>query len=291
MHNPGIDLAPGHKQGFLVTSPILLACGVIGIGDQVDSGLDIQRLGGVVVGPVRQRPHRGSPPPRLAETPGLMVLDVGLQNRGLKAVQKRYIRYWPRLKTPVIVHLADTDFHALANVAEELTLAEGVYAFELRCPPVLPNGEAPRRWLAQALRAILERTDLPVWVKLPLVLHGENSAAQLGQSAVDNGAVSLVVGEAPTGILPQHPTLQPAPLIRGSLYGPMVYPLMLATLHELAQQQLPAALIACGGIHTLVHAKQALAHGATALQIDSAAWIEPGLPRRLHEQLLSESTS
>jgi len=41
---------------------------------------------------------------------------------------------------------------------------------------------------------------------------------------------------------------------------------------------LPCPIVAAGGIHSILQARQALAAGATAIQIDSALWVEPGLP-------------
>ncbi|MCB0123479.1 MAG: hypothetical protein KDE58_14600, partial [Caldilineaceae bacterium] len=76
----------------MTTSPILLAAGIVGMGDTVHPAMDLPQLGGVVVGPIRRRAHAGSSPPRLAEAPGLIALDVGLQNRGLAAILKRYTR-------------------------------------------------------------------------------------------------------------------------------------------------------------------------------------------------------
>ena len=50
-----------------------------------------------------------------------------------------------------------------------------------------------------------------------------------------------------------------------------------------AKLDLSCVLIACGGIHTLFQVQQALTAGAQAVQIDSAVWVEPGLPARLAE--------
>lgn len=283
---PQIDLAPMHKLGFVAHSPILLAAGVIGAGDTVMAGLELSELGGVVIGPVLRKAHGGTAPPRLAESSGMIVLDVGLQNRGLSAILKRYASSWSRLGSPVIVQLADTDPHALGRVAEALSGIEQVAALELAFPAQLPENTTARRWLEQALRALTEHSDLPIWVKLPL--HDR----RIGRWAVDYGVVGLVVGQPPVGTLPYaalSAAKEPGNLVRGALYGPAVYPLMLTALTELVQLQLPATLIACGGIHTVDQARQALALGASAVQIDSAAWIEPGLPFRLHKALCSES--
>jgi len=307
---PSIDLAPMHKLGFVTTSPVLLAAGIVGAGDTIMPGMVPKRLGGVVVGPIRRHPNAGSSPPRLAERGSTLLLDVGAQNRGITAILKRYTRTWSRLDTPIIVHLADTEPRFIATVAERLSTIDCVSALELALPPTMPDLDAADRWLQQALHQLAERSDLPIWVKLPL-----QDAKYLGQTAVEHGAVGLVVGQPPVGALSvQHsylsrptrssntaltnppdnfsdnlsdkPASNPTPsLLRGTLYGPSVFPLMLAALVEVVQLELPVALIACGGIHTVEDAKQLLALGANAIQIDSAAWIEPGLPQRIDAAL------
>lgn len=287
-----IDLAPGHKHGLIATSPIWLAGGIIGIGDTFPPGLEPSQLGGVVVGPIQRHPSAGTPPPRLAQAPGLFVLETGLQNRGVSATIKRYVRHWSRLQCPVVVQLADTEPHILAAVVERLSTIEILSGFELILPRRLRQDLAdPGRtstWLMEALRAIIEVSDLPVWVKLPL-----DRATLWGPAAVDGGAVGLVLGEAPRGLLISPNTAvdagtQTGMLVRGSLYGPALFPLMLAALDELCKLALPAAIIACGGIHTAAQAAQVLAIGASAVQIDSAAWVEPGLPIRINQVLLGE---
>ena len=59
------------------------------------------------------------------------------------------------------------------------------------------------------------------------------------------------------------------------------FALMLPVLRALARLQLPAALIACGGIHTVAQMQQALDAGADAVQMDTAVWVEPALPNWL----------
>jgi dihydroorotate dehydrogenase len=61
----------------------------------------------------------------------------------------------------------------------------------------------------------------------------------------------------------------------------LTFALMLPVLRALARLQLPAALIACGGIHTIAQMEQALAAGASAVQVETALWVEPALPNWL----------
>ena len=73
-----IELAPRHKIGLPVDSPILLAAGSVGFGEAIHPAIDTNRLGGIVVGPITRHSIRGSDTPRMAETDGGFVLQTGL---------------------------------------------------------------------------------------------------------------------------------------------------------------------------------------------------------------------
>ncbi len=118
--------------------------------------------------------------------------------------------------------------------------------------------------------------DLPLWVKAPLA-----TAVQLAPAVVEAGAVGLVVGQPLAGAGMRLPGDGSSQAVYGDLFGPLAFAPMLATLLQVAALQLPCALIACGGVHTLDQVRQALAAGAAAVQMDSAVWVEPGLPGRL----------
>jgi len=264
-----IDLAPNHKIGLTVANPVLLAAGTIGYGEAVPKGLDLTRLGAVVVGPVVQSSRMGAALPRLAETNGGFVLETGLQNRGIGAVSRHFAKLWPQLGCPVIVQVADTQPSALTKVAVQLSASVGVSGLELLLPR---NADAE---LTRSLvRAVTRHCDLPLWVKLPL-----DRAVGLAPVAIEAEAMGLVVGLPLIGAAAGGGLHAPAgAVVTGALFGPLTFAPMLAGLLAVAKLNLPCALIACGGIHTLTQAQQALAAGAHALQIDSALWVEPGLP-------------
>lgn len=269
-----INLAPNHKLGLLVKKPILLAGGTIGYGEALAPGVQTERLGGVVVGPILLNSRGGAEQPRLAEVNGGFVLETGLQNRGVTAVLKHFARFWPRLGTPVIAQLAESQPNSLAKLVAQLTSKGDLSALEL-----LPPRNVTSEELRALIRTVLKECDLPLWVKLPL-----ERASELSPVAVAAGAVGLVIGQPPLGtaLRAAGADLPPQP-VTGSLYGPAAFVPMLTCLLAVARLQLPAALIACGGIHTMTQVQQALAVGAQAVQLDSALWIEPGLPARLAE--------
>lgn len=267
-----IDLAPGHKTGLLVKNPVLLAGGSIGYGEAVASGVDVKALGAVVVGPVLRQSGSGIAPPRVAELPGGMVLGVGAQNRGVNDVVKRFGRQWARLGAPVVVQVAENRPSALAFVLERLATVDAVAGIEL-----LLGGGAEAEAVQRAVYTAMQITDLPVWVKLPLA-----EAAVLAPVAVAAGAVGIVVGQPPLAAAWRVMATGAPALVQGTLSGPVVFHLMLAALLAVSKLALPAALIACGGIHTAEQAHTALQiTGVRACQIDSALWIEPSLPGRL----------
>jgi dihydroorotate dehydrogenase (NAD+) catalytic subunit len=268
-----IDLAPNHKLGLSVKNPVLLAGGTIGYGEAIHSGLDLKPLGGVVVGPLLRHSAAGPAPPRLAEVPGGFVMAAGTQNRGIQDVIKRFARLWARLGTPVIVQVAEQRPDALAFLLEQLVTIEAVVALEL-----LIGQGADAESVKRMVQTTAQISDLPIWVKTPLA-----ETVRLAPIAVDAGAVGVVVGQPPLAAA-QRPALDGVTptLVYGSLHGPATYPLMLATLLAVSRLALPAALIACGGIHTPEQAQTVLRiPSVCALQVDSALWVEPGLPAQL----------
>ncbi len=270
-----IELAPHHKIGLPVENPVLLAGGTIGYGEACHAGLELGKLGGVVVGPVMRHSTAGSTPPRYGAVDGGIVLQSGLQNRGVGAVLRRFGRSWPGLGCPVIVQIADLQPELVGQVARRIHEAPGVSGIEL-----LLSHHVDASMAQQLLHAVVRVGDQPVWAKLPL-----GCASELAEAAIAGGASALVVGSPPPGATLRKRDDGTRQAIVGGLHGPSAFAPMLASLLRLAKMDLPGALIACGGIHTLEQAQQTLAAGAAALQIDSAVWIEPGLPARLAKEL------
>jgi len=264
-----IELAPGHKVGLPVDSPILLAGGSVGYGESMHRGIDTAQLGGLVVGPMTRYSIRGSDGPRLAETSGGFVLHTGLQNRGVAAVVKKFARLWPRLGCPVIAQIADNTAEDAASTARRLAPVDGLAGLEVRLAPEATPGD-----VRSLLRALRRGADLPLWARLPL-----HNTTALALDAVEAGADALVVGlpARGAGFTPG------GELVRGELYGPAAFAPMLARLCAVADLTLDRPLIACGGIHTPQQVRQTLAAGASAVQLDSVVWIEPDAVKKILE--------
>ena len=172
-----IELAPGHKQGLPCENPVWIAGGMVGYGEAMARGLDLSALGGVVVGPILASSRAGASLPRVAHTVGGMVLESGLQNRGVGNTLRRYGNLWPKMGCPVVAQVADNDPASMGILAARVANAPGIMGLELL--PLTHDVELAARMVRQVART----SDLPVWVKLPL-----QDAVAWAKPLVENGA-------------------------------------------------------------------------------------------------------
>ncbi len=255
-----IDLAPAHKRGLALNSPLLNAAGLLGFADEYAGLIDFARLGAFVTNPITFRartPARGA---HVREFDGGLLLHTGLPNPGLRGAVRQYARKWARLACPVLVHVAATTPDEVAACVERLEALENVAGVELGLRDDVTDAEA-----AEAVAAAASLGSLPVLVRLPLL-----AAARLAPAVQGAGPQALVVGAPPRGTLP----LPEGGLLTGRLYGPGVFPLALRAVQEVhGETALP--LVGAGGVGSLEQARAMLGAGAAAVQVGAAAWRDP----------------
>ncbi|MBI5830667.1 MAG: nitronate monooxygenase [Chloroflexi bacterium] len=254
-----IDLAPSHKTGLPLASPLIAGGGAFGFADEYASLVDFSRLGAFVTNPLTLRPRTPAQGTRVVPFPGGVLVHTGLPNPGLSAALRDYERKWTRLGCPVIVHLAADTVSDLINCVDKLERVDSVAGIEIgfRDDEPLTNAEALLRAAAQTARQ-------PVIAGLP---HAR--AAAFARMAEKAGAQALTVTAPPRGTLWREGNW-----VTGRLYGPTLLPRALALVRELkTQTALP--IIGAGGVHSRADMDAMLEAGATAVQIDSVVWVEP----------------
>lgn len=258
-----IDLAPHHKIGLPLSSPVLIGAGFGGYGDAYEKLIDLSSFGALVTNPITLRPQQGTPPPRLLETEHGFILNTGHHNPGVKKVLRQYGKSWTRLKRPIIAHLPAAEPDSLERTARALSSHPAIAAIEVGIPPDAYPADVTA-WLS----AIQAGCELPILAKLPLA-----APPDIIEAAADACANALVLGTPPVGSMPLAGA---ATILTGELWGPHLYYL---TLHQTLEvrRTVDLPLIAASGIHTLAAAKYLLAHGATAIQLDSLLMIDPAL--------------
>jgi dihydroorotate dehydrogenase (NAD+) catalytic subunit len=83
-----IELAPHHKTGLPISSPLMPAAGVFGYGECYRDLIDDEALGALVTNPVSLRPRTAARAPRIAVHGETFVVHTGLPNPGLKRVRR-----------------------------------------------------------------------------------------------------------------------------------------------------------------------------------------------------------
>jgi dihydroorotate dehydrogenase (NAD+) catalytic subunit len=193
------------------------------------------------------------------------LIRTGAANPGLARTLRdsRWVRAWADSRVPVIVALAAQGVRDWPAMSARVERVEGVGGIELQLNPALDA--------VDAIRATRAATELPILAKLDL-----DNAMAIAAGCLAAGANALVIGRAPRGMV-----MLGGRAWHGRLFGPASKPFALRILAELAALKLDAPLVASGGIHSVEDAREFLAAGAAAVEIDSAVWIDPSVVQRM----------
>jgi dihydroorotate dehydrogenase len=257
-----IEITRPGKNSLIIETPVMPAAGTVGYGDLYRDLVNFEKLGALVTNPVTYQPWHPATGTRVVPLPAGVLMHTGLPNPGLSKITGKYRGLWKTLPLPVIVHVVATTETDTHRCAELLDREDTVDALELGLNDDVSPGEAER-----LVRAAADATDKPLLVRLPL-----NEALELSEAAADGGAGGLVVAAPPRGTARD----QTGRLVSGRLYGPMIKPLALRTVGQVARRaNIP--VVGAGGVHSAQDARDFLEAGARAVQIDSLTWIAPNM--------------
>lgn len=250
---------------------------------------DLSRLGAVTTKGVANRPWEGNPTPRIAETYGGMLNSVGLQNPGIEAFLEEELPYLKQFDTRVIVNVAGHSVEEYCETVERLSEAEGVDLLELNisCPNVKEGGigfGTDPAMAARVTREVKRVAKQPLIVKLtPNVTDIEEIAKAVEAEGAD--AVSLIntLLGMKIDIRRKRPVLAN---VTGGLSGPAVKPVAVRMVYQV-RQAVKLPIIGLGGIATGEDAVEFLMAGADAVEVGTAALINPTAPIEVLEGLRS----
>ncbi len=269
-------------------NPILTASGTFGYGLEFTPFVNLARLGDICTKGLSLEPHAGNEPPRIWETPSGMLNAIGLQNVGVEAFLEEKLPKLRRLEATVIANVwgdLEEDYVAVVGALEE---ADGIAAIELNisCPNVekggmlFGNSQSATASLVARVRAATRR---PLIVKLspnaPDLVESARAASGAGADALS--LVNTFVGMAidPETALPR------ISFGTGGLSGPAIRPLAVRMVYQVARALPGVPLIGIGGISDLSDVLEFLAAGATAVQVGTANFKDPGVSERLVDEL------
>lgn len=266
--------------GLVLPTPVMIASGCAGTGKELAGLVDLHKVGAVVSRSITLHPQRGSPTPRIAETPAGVLWSTGHQNPGIEAFLTEEL---PRLArgTHVIVSIAGSSLEDFVRLTSILQGRPEVAAIETCLSG--PDEELGRAELgvhadraAEVVGAVARMSLVPTFAKLPI--HGPDLGGT-AQAVVRAGAHGLTIGGPPPALGVDVDRLRPAlGAVTGWLSGPAIRPLMLRAVFEVARAVPGTPIVAVGGIRTGDDAVAAILAGAWAVQVGTATLIDPDAP-------------
>ena len=143
-------LAVDLGAGLVLPTPVLVASGCAGTGRELTGLVDLKKVGGLVSRSITLEARKGTPPPRIAETPSGTVWTTGLRTPGSRPSSTRSCRGWRDPGPPVIVSVAGGSLEEYVRLIGALQTRPEVAAIELHLSG--PDEELHRDVLGRARR-------------------------------------------------------------------------------------------------------------------------------------------
>lgn len=267
-------------------NPILVASGTFGYAREAAAFVDFTQLGGIIPKTITPQPRAGNPPPRTIETSCGMLNSIGLDNDGLDAFIEKHMEYLLGLDCPIIANIAGHNADEFVVMAERLSEFPGLAGIELNvsCPNVSGGtdfGTDPEL-TRSVVGSVCDVSRLPVVAKLtPNVAN----IVEIAQAAAEAGADAVTLINTLMGMAIDWRRRRPIlGNVFGGLSGPAIKPVALRMVYQVAQA-VDVPVIGVGGIQSLDDVMDFLVAGASAVQIGTASFYNPGLAPRLVGEL------
>ncbi len=270
-------------------NPVFIASGICGYAEEYSPLVNLSRLGGVVTKTITMRPRAGNLPPRIHELPHGMLNSIGLENVGLdRYVKEKLPQLNQRPDVAVMVSVAAETEEEFIRLAEAFAPVDGYAGLELNlsCPNVkgeaLDQGRNPQL-VERIARIVKERIPKKsLWVK---VTPNITSVADVARAAEQGGADAIAAINTLIAIDFDLDTGRPV-FARGSAgySGPAILPIALQKVWE-CSRAVSIPIVGIGGIATVEDVRKFFLAGATAVQVGTVLYNDPGLPERIIDAL------
>jgi len=266
-------------------SPVFLASGTCGYGEEYSELIPLNEIGGIVTKAISLEPRPGNPPHRVAETPGGMINAIGLQNVGLKRFRDEKLP-WLREnldRAHVFLNVVGRTVEDFALVVAGLDDAEGFLGYEINvsCPNVQGGtlfGADPLA-LSDLVRRVRATTERPIIVKLT---PNVPDIAVYARVCEDAGADGLSTINTFPGMLVDVESRRPViGNVSGGVSGPAILP-MGVLLTWRAAQAVDLPIFGIGGIRSASDALQYILAGASLVQLGTALFVDPNVALNVH---------
>src|SRR5262245_12054056 len=287
--------------GVELANPVMTASGCAAAGRELDQFFPIDELGAIVTKSIMLAPRAGRATSRMAETPSGMLNSIGLQGQGIDQLCASDLRWLRQRGARAVVSIAGGSVEEYAKIAgrlgDELSRsgAEGakdgaiaLVEVNISCPNVEDRGQVfacdpvAAGTVVQAVRAELPG-HVPVFAKLS---PDVTDIVSIGRACVAAGADGLSAINTLLGMVIDVDSMRPALAgLTGGLSGPAIRPIAVRCIWQLHAALPDVPIIGVGGIKTGLDALELVLAGASAVQVGTTIFHDPGSPMRVLVEL------
>ncbi len=262
--------------GIILKNPVIAASGTYGFGREFHELYDIGQIGGVSTKGLTLEPRLGNPVPRIAESRGVILNAVGLQNPGVEHFIEHDLSWLKSTGTTVIANVAGKTLEDYERICARLDGLVDMIELNISCPNVKSGGmafgikpetvEEVTRYAAKHLKST------PLIVKLS---PNVESIATNARAAENGGANAVSLINTLTGMAIDVEKRRPIIANNtGGVSGAGIKPIAVRMTYE-AAQAIKIPVVGMGGITCAEDAIEFLMAGATAVQVGTANFTDP----------------
>ncbi|MBR2646721.1 MAG: dihydroorotate dehydrogenase [Clostridia bacterium] len=262
--------------GVQFKNPVIAASGTYGFGREFNELYDIGQIGGVSTKGLTLEPRLGNPVPRIAESRGVILNAVGLQNPGVDYFLENDLDWLKATGTVVIANVAGKTLDDYSGICAKLDGRVDMIELNISCPNVKSGGMAfgikPETVEEVTMYAKKALKHTPLIVKLS---PNVESIATNARAAENGGADCVSLINTLTGMAIDIERRRPIIANNtGGVSGAGVKPVAVRMTYE-AAQAVKIPVIGMGGITCAEDAIEFLMAGATAVQVGTANFTDP----------------
>jgi dihydroorotate dehydrogenase (NAD+) catalytic subunit len=265
-------------------NPLVAASGCFGYGNEYADIVDLASLGAIAVKGLFLAERQGHAPPRIVETPAGMLNAIGLQGIGVHRFIREELPALRERGAVVIVNICGTTIDEYVELAGILSDVEGVAALELNisCPNLEEGGMTfgcSLQGTSDVVRAVRRATRLPI---IPKLTPNVTDIASIAKAAEEAGADAISLVNTFLAMVIDVETRRPRlSNIVGGLSGPAIRPIAVRMVYE-CHGAVRVPIIGMGGIASARDAIEFMIAGASAVQVGTAAFVDPFIWPKLH---------
>jgi dihydroorotate dehydrogenase (NAD+) catalytic subunit len=272
--------------GETLKSPLIMASGVFGYGDEYDF-IDTSAIGAFSTKGLSINPKEGNATPRIVETTAGIINSVGLQNVGIKNFIDEKIPKIKNLKMKIIVNFFGNMDEEYIEAVKLLNNVKEIFALEMNisCPNVkkggLACGQDPKH-VHKLVSEVRVSTKKPLIVKLT---PNVTNIADIAKAAEDGGADALSLINTVKAMKIDIKTGRPfLANCMGGLSGRAIKPIAVRAVYE-AARAVKIPIIGMGGVFTAEDVIEFFMAGSSCVQIGSAVFYDPNICATIYSDL------